>query len=102
MRAAVGNPKLQQEFARWFRDNAGQDVRPESIGCTWCRGDRTTGRHWSHDCWILTCCVDRHGHDNCSQCSGFPCPRLKDWAGQNERYAAALDRLREMHGNRFD
>ena len=95
MRQAAGNPAMQREFAQWFRDNLGRDVAPSDIGCTWCRGEREG--HWSADCWILQCCVDRHGRAHCSECPEFPCEKLEEWAGQNARYAAALERLRAMH-----
>ncbi|NIV38597.1 MAG: DUF3795 domain-containing protein [Anaerolineae bacterium] len=62
--------------------------------CTGCLGDRDT--HWSADCWILTCCVDQRGLSNCSECETFACQRLVDWAEQNERYGAALARLRGL------
>ena len=62
--------------------------------CTGCLGDRAT--HWSSDCWILACCVDQRGRSNCSECELFACDRLVDWARQNERYIAALARLREL------
>ncbi len=94
MRAAASDPEMQQEFARWFRSNLNQHVDPEDIGCTWCRGEREG--HWSADCWILECCVDKHGREHCSECPDFPCSKLRDWAAQNERYAAALERLRGM------
>ncbi len=94
MREAASDPKKQQEFARWFKEKLGQDVRPEQIGCTWCRGDRKG--HWSADCWILKCCLDEHGFDHCSDCPDFACSRLEEWAEQNNRYAAALERLRGM------
>lgn len=96
MRQAVGNPKLQREYARWFKENLNQDVRAEKIGCTWCRGDRNPDKHWSADCWILKCCVDDHGLEYCSQCRDFACAGLEEWSGQDARYAAALNRLRQM------
>lgn len=94
MRLAVGKPELQREIADWFRDNLHKEIDPATVGCTWCRGEREG--HWSADCWILKCCVDLRGRDTCASCPEFPCPKLVDWAGQNDRYADALARLREL------
>lgn len=86
----------------WFRrqgwlgeDEGMAQVLEQKMYCTGCLGSRET--HWSADCWILHCCVDERGLHNCAQCPLFPCPRLVDWAGKSEGYAAALARLRELH-----
>lgn len=94
MRLATGDPAKQREIAQWFKDNLNKDIRPEDVGCTWCRGEREG--HWSPDCWILQCCMDRHGRQHCSECPDFICLKLRDWAAQNDRYGAALERLRRM------
>ncbi len=94
MRQAAGSPGTQREFAQWFKDKLNKDVKPEDIGCTWCRGDRDG--HWSPDCWILECCAVRHGLEHCSQCGEFACDRLREWARGNDRYAAAFELLRAM------
>ncbi len=66
--------------------------------CNGCLGDREV--HWSvsdeNVCWILECSVDRRGLANCSECDVFPCDRLVEWSTQNDRYGAALDRLRAL------
>jgi len=95
MRAASTDPELQRRIAKWFEDKLGKDIPPEAIRCTWCRGERDG--HWSGDCWILECCMDDRGLKHCSECPDFACDRLEEWAAQNERYAAALARLRRMH-----
>jgi len=59
-----------------------------------CHGDRSL--HWSPDCWILQCCVDEKGLRYCYECHVFPCERLREWAGQNEGYAQALERSQRM------
>ena len=94
MREAAGDPDKQRQFARWFKEHMGLDVAPETIGCTWCRGEREG--HWSADCWILKCCADGRGLGHCSDCPDFACARLVDWAGQNDRYREALERLRRL------
>lgn len=70
------------------------DATPDMFRCDGCRGDRS--EHWSADCWILKCCVDEKKLENCSQCSGFPCPELEEWSTENERYTLALDRLKSL------
>jgi len=81
--------RISAEFMR-----EGRDVRPEEIHCSGCRGDRS--EHWSPDCWILECCVDRQGLDLCNRCSDFPCAELTRWGERRERYRTALERLRTM------
>lgn len=66
--------------------------------CSGCHGERET--HWSPTCWILRCCVDDKGLDNCSQCPDFPCSNLENWATEDEGYKEALDRLKAMKEKR--
>ncbi len=101
IRLAPTDPLAAEAIVKWFRrqgwlsDGEGiAEVIERKMYCTGCLGDRDT--HWSADCWILQCCVDRRGHRHCSECEAFPCARLVDWAEQDERYRAALARLREM------
>ncbi len=80
----------------WLSEGEGMpEVIERKMYCTGCLGDRDT--HWSADCWILACCVDRRGLSNCSECEVFACHRLVEWAEQNEGYSAALARLRALH-----
>ena len=88
MRQAAKNPEMQKQFARWFNEHLKLDVEPEQVRCAGCHGPRE--EHWSPDCWILTCCVDEHGREYCSDCPEFPCRQLRDWAAQSPRYTAAL------------
>jgi hypothetical protein len=101
IRRAPSDPVAAQVVLDWFRcegwlaEGEGMaQVLERKMYCTGCLGDRDT--HWSADCWILACCVDQRGHRNCSECEAFACARLVEWAGQNEGYAAALARLREL------
>jgi hypothetical protein len=94
MMEASTNAELAQRISDWFKRELSEDVKPEQIHCAGCRGDRDV--HWSADCWILLCCVDRRGLDFCYECEEFPCGRLEEWAGQNDRYGEALERLRTM------
>lgn len=85
----------------WLTAEEGvEEALARGMTCNSCRGDRSV--HWSVNddgmCWILACCVDRHGHDTCSQCTEFPCDRLVEWSRQNDGYAKAFARLQEMAG----
>lgn len=62
--------------------------------CSGCHGNRDN--HWSPECWILRCCVDEKGLNNCSECSDFPCTGLEEWSTQDESYNEALERMKEI------
>jgi hypothetical protein len=87
----------------WFRkmewltaDEGREEAIERGMYCQGCLGDRAI--HWSVDedsvCWILECCVDQRGLQNCAHCQEFPCDRLVDWASGDNAYATALERLR--------
>lgn len=79
----------------WLEEGEGlEEAIQRSMYCKGCHGDRTT--HWSADCWILKCCVDDKGLDNCSECDTFPCEPLVEWSWQNDSYGKALQNLRKM------
>ena len=93
-----GAAKVAMDWYRsrgWLSEGEGMaEVMKRKMYCTGCHGNRET--HWSADCWILQCCVDQHGHSNCSQCESFPCSGLVDWAKGDESYGAALARLKAI------
>jgi hypothetical protein len=97
IRLAPDNPKKAKEIVDWFKKELNKDIRIEDIHCTWCKGDRKN--HWSADCWILQCCVDRKGLEFCYECDGFPCEKLIEWSKGCEGYTMALERLKEMKNN---
>ncbi|MCK5247821.1 methyltransferase domain-containing protein [Candidatus Bipolaricaulota bacterium] len=93
---------------RWYREmgwltleEGVAEALERKLTCNGCKGDRSV--HWSvsddHMCWILECCVDRRGHDFCSQCENFPCDRLTEWSKKNDGYAEAFARLEAMHAD---
>ncbi|MDH5684386.1 MAG: DUF3795 domain-containing protein [bacterium] len=94
IREATNNPKIAQEIADWFKKERNTELKIADIHCLGCRGDRA--RHWSADCWILQCCVDKKGLEFCYQCNDFPCDKLNEWSKQNQRYGKALERLKRM------
>ena len=91
---ATNDPKMAQEIAGWFKKERNEDVKLEDIRCLGCKGDRA--KHWSPDCWILQCCVDKKGLEFCHECNEFPCERLNQWSNSSERYQEALNRLKGM------
>ena len=102
-----------EECIAWFREmgwlEAGEgktEILERGMYCKGCKGDRDV--HWSVNddgavsCWILDCCVDRKGHEFCSQCAEFPCDRLVEWSKENESYASAFVRLESMRSVKED
>lgn len=79
----------------WLEEDEGlEQALSRGMYCMGCHGERSL--HWSPDCWILQCCVDDRGLQHCSECDVFPCERLREWAGENDGYAQALQRLQRM------
>jgi hypothetical protein len=91
---ATDSPELAHSIADWFKEREAPEIRPQDIHCLGCKGDRA--QHWSANCWILECCVDKKGLQFCYQCQGFPCDRPKEWAKEDKRYEEALGRLKGM------
>lgn len=90
----TNNPEIAKKIADWFKKEMDREVKIEDIHCLGCRGDRT--KHWSPDCWILKCCVDKKGLEFCYECDDFPCNNLNKWAKGSKRYSQALERLKKM------
>lgn len=91
---ATNDPKIAQRIVDWFKKERNEDVKLEDIHCLGCKGDRT--KHWSPDCWILECCVDKKGLEFCHECEEFPCEKLIQWSKTDNRYGEALNRLKKM------
>lgn len=101
LRRLVVDQEAAQKVVSWFRgmgwlqaDQGLAEILARRMYCQGCHGDRET--HWSADCWILACAVDERGLYDCHQCAEFPCGRLTEWAAQNDRYTAALARLKAL------
>ena len=94
IRLASDNPELASRISDWFHRHGSPEVVPEHVRCSGCKGDRA--KHWSADCWILLCCVDKRGLEFCYECQAFPCVKLNEWAETDNRYKEALNRLKEM------
>jgi hypothetical protein len=98
IRWASDNPELACTIADWLRQHGFPPVRPEDVHCSGCKGDRA--KHWSADCWILLCCVDKKGLEFCYECRAFPCDKLNEWSKKDHRYGHALSQLKEMKRNK--
>jgi hypothetical protein len=96
---ATNDPKIAQGIVDWFKKERNEEVKIEDIHCSGCKGGRA--KHWSLDCWILKCCVDKKGFEFCCECQDFPCERLDEWAKSSKRYGEALNRLKKM-GKKFE
>lgn len=94
IRRATDNPELALRIADWFKAHQATEIKPQDVHCLGCKGDRS--QHWSADCWILECCIDRKGLQFCYQCQDFPCGKLSEWAKEDKRYEEALSRLNGM------
>ena len=101
IRRAPEDPEAAEELIRWLKalkllapGEGLAEVIEKKMYCRGCLADRSL--HWSPDCWILICCVDTRGHENCSQCEEFPCRRLEEWAGGDEGYGKALEKLKRL------
>ena len=97
---ATNNPVIAQEIVDWLKKERDTEAKIEDIRCLGCKGDRT--KHWSPDCWILKCCVDKKGLGFCYQCADFPCEKLDQWAKGSKGYKEALNRLKEIKGKSLD
>jgi hypothetical protein len=91
---ATSNAELAHRIAGLFKEHEAAEIRPDDVRCLGCKGDRA--QHWSANCWILKCCVDKKGLQFCYECQGFPCDRLSEWGKEDSRYEEALSRLRGM------
>ena len=91
---ATNDAKTAQKIVDWFKKERNQDVKLEDVRCCGCKGDRS--KHWSADCWILQCCVDKKGLEFCSDCDQFPCGKPAEWSKGSKRYTEALNRLAGM------
>ncbi|PIP13881.1 MAG: hypothetical protein COT45_01030 [bacterium (Candidatus Stahlbacteria) CG08_land_8_20_14_0_20_40_26] len=91
---APNNPEIAQQIVDWFKKERDTEVKIKDIRCSGCKGDRT--KHWSPDCWIFKCCVDKKRLEFCCECVDFPCEKFNEWAKGSKKYGEALNRLKGM------
>jgi hypothetical protein len=97
MLAGKGDEEKLKEIIDWFKEERGEDVKPEAIVCTGCRGSLDT--HWSPDCGMMLCARSK-GHDHCFQCRDFVCEKLEAFASDgmdhHRRAVENMKRIKEM------
>jgi len=85
--------RTKEELDYWRSQNADLD----KIRCDCCRSERKEGKHWSWDCKLVECCVDKKGLEFCAQCPDLDsCALVREFAESQEDHAAAVARLKEM------
>jgi hypothetical protein len=85
--------RTREELDYWRSRNAD----PDKVRCDCCRSERREGTHWSHDCKLVECCVDKKGLEFCAQCADLDgCSLIKEFAEPYEHHRQAVARLREM------
>ena len=85
--------RTKEELDYWKSRNADLD----KIRCDGCRSERREGRHWSWNCRLVECCVDKKGLEFCAQCADLDsCALVEEFAQSLEHHRDALERLREM------
>ncbi len=93
---APHDPGIARRLTEWMRAHGHPEAQPDWFHCTGCRGP--SGQHWSPDCRIRNCCIERRQLDSCADCGIFPCKPLCAHAREGERYSCGLERLRAMKG----
>jgi hypothetical protein len=98
--------KQAKEVIVWFKDMGWlkqeegiKEAIEKKMYCKGCRSDRTDV-HWTPDCFILECCIDKKGLEFCYECNEFPCKRLLEWSEQGSRYKNALKNLTNIKEKR--
>ncbi len=83
----------QEELDYW----KSQSVDVAKVRCDCCRSERKEGSHWSSDCKLVECCIDRKGLEFCAECAELDsCPLIRDFAERYEHHRQAVARLRKM------
>jgi hypothetical protein len=105
LRTADHNEEAARSLVPWFKaegwldENEGvTELMAKGPFCRGCRGDRSI--HWSANCAVMLCCIDRKNLNNCSECPGFPCQEIEEWADMAEQHREPFNRLLRMRENR--
>ena len=96
---ASDNPEVAMKIACWFKDYRNVDIDYKDIHCGGCKGNLKD--HWSSDCWILHCCTIKNKLEDCSDCTVFPCLKLKEWSYMNEGYLKAYNTLEKFRNEKL-
>ena len=96
------NPNEGQKAIDWFKsmgwlkENEGiEEAIKKNMYCKGCRGERDE-THWSPDCVILKCCVDKKKLTFCYECNDLPCKDLIEWGEMAPSHNDAIEKLKEL------
>jgi hypothetical protein len=85
--------RTREELDYW----RSQKVDTDKVRCAGCRSERKEGLHWSPDCGIVACCLNRKGLEFCAQCDELDeCGLIRDFVADLEHHRQAVMRLRKM------
>jgi hypothetical protein len=85
--------RTKEELDYWKSQNADLD----KVRCGGCRSEREDGRHWSWDCKLVECCIDKKKLEFCAECADLDaCALIRDFADPYEHHRQAVERLQEM------
>jgi hypothetical protein len=102
IRRAPTDPEAAQRIVAWFHkmewleaDEGIAEIIERGMVCQGCRGDRSL--HWSPDCPLLICCVDKKHLEHCARCDEFVCAKLQAFASDGlQRRRDAVERLKRI------
>lgn len=98
IRKAEFDDEAAKEVAEWYAEEGWmksadtEELRRRGPICRGCLNDRAV--HWSPDCEILVCCVDKRKLKSCGGCEAFPCADIEAWAKDLEHHRRAFERLK--------
>lgn len=91
-----------KEILAWFKkenwyenDQNIEDLLKNEDYCEGCRSSRER-LHWSPNCKILKCCVDKKELKFCCECPEFPCEIYEEWVVESKNHQKAFDKLQQM------
>ncbi|MFO7794581.1 MAG: DUF3795 domain-containing protein [Promethearchaeia archaeon] len=95
--------KAANEVLMWFKnenwyenDQKVEELIQNEDYCEGCRSSRER-LHWSSNCQILNCCVDKKELEFCNECKEFPCEIYKDWVRESEMHQKTFEALQKMN-----
>ncbi len=89
-----GNKVLEwfQSKGWYSEDQTVSDILKNGDYCKGCCSDRND-IHWSPDCTLLVCCIDKKQLQICSECGDFPCEDYREWIGKGDNHKRAYRNL---------
>jgi len=80
----------------WYKEN--QKIEDIIINEDYCEGCRSSRKslHWSPECEILKCCINKRDLNFCYECSEFPCKTYNEWIARGKKYRDAFENLKHL------